>query len=390
MTHDFFTVMPLFVVFFWLILFLLDTKKNDVAKRFFTLFLGVALVNYLAHWFYFNHNYPVYRLLDSVWVFTSLSVYPLYYYYIRLLTVDLKLDWKWGWILIPAILLSSFSAVLYLLMSPAEIDVFTHEVLYHKREYLVGYPLLVRLQAMRLVLFKMIFAMEVLLTLYFGLRLIKEFNHKVHSFYSNVENREISSIRTLLYFLVLTALISLVSNVVGKHFFSDHPALLAFPSLAHSMALFGISYVGYRQHFSIRDLCQDQQDEEECYCGVESESEAMTEMEYDLLFSKLETLFEEDQIFKNPELRLNDVAQELGTNRTYLSRLIRHRRDTTFCDFVNDYRVRYAEAVLSSPEHFRLTIDEVAFNSGFSGSSSFYRAFVKKNGIPPGKFRKQG
>ena len=389
MTHDFFTVMPLFVVFFWLILFLLDTKKNDVAKRFFTLFLGVALVNYLAHWFYFNHNYPVYRLLDSVWVFTSLSVYPLYYYYIRLLTVDLKLDWKWGWILIPAILLSSFSAVLYLLMSPAEIDVFTHEVLYHKREYLVGYPLLVRLKAMRLVLFKMIFAMEVLLTLYFGLRLIKEFNHKVHSFYSNVENREISSIRTLLFFLVLTALISFLSNVVGKHFFSDHPVLLAFPSLAHSMALFGISYVGYRQHFSIRDLCQDQQDEEECYCGVESESEAMTEMEYDLLFSKLETLFEEDQIFKNPELRLNDVAQELGTNRTYLSRLIRHRRDTTFCDFVNDYRVRYAEAVLSSPEHFRLTIDEVAFNSGFSGSSSFYRAFVKKNGIPPGKFRKQ-
>ena len=389
MTHDFFTVMPLFVVFFWLILFLLDIKKNDVAKRFFTLFLGVALVNYLAHWFYFNHNYTVYRLLDSVWVFTSLAVYPLYYYYIRLLTVDLKLDWKWGWILIPAILLSSFSAVLYLLMSPAEIDVFTHEVLYHNREYQVGYPLLVRLQSVRVFLFKVIFATEVLLTLYFGLRLIKEFNHKVHSFYSNVENREISSIRTLLFFLVLTALISFLSNVVGKHFFSDHPVLLAFPSFAHSMALFGISYVGYRQHFSIRDLCQDQQDEEECYCGVESESEAMTGMEYDLLLSKLETLFEENQIFKNPELRLNDVAQELGTNRTYLSRLIRHRRNMTFCDFVNDYRVRYAEAMLSSPEQFRQTIDEVAYNSGFSGSSSFYRAFVKKNGIPPGKFRKQ-
>jgi AraC-like DNA-binding protein len=347
------------------------------------------LVNYLAHWFYFNHNYTVYRLLDSVWVFTSLAVYPLYYYYIRLLTVDLKLDWKWGWILIPAILLSSFSAVLYLLMSPAEIDVFTHEVLYHNREYQVGYPLLVRLQSVRVFLFKVIFATEVLLTLYFGLRLIKEFNHKVHSFYSNVENREISSIRTLLFFLVLTALISFLSNVVGKHFFSDHPVLLAFPSLAHSMALFGISYVGYRQHFSIRDLCQDQQDEEECYCGVESESEAMTGMEYDLLLSKLETLFEENQIFKNPELRLNDVAQELGTNRTYLSRLIRHRRNMTFCDFVNDYRVRYAEAMLSSPEQFRQTIDEVAYNSGFSGSSSFYRAFVKKNGIPPGKFRKQ-
>lgn len=380
--------MPLFVVFFWLILFLLDARKNDISKRFLTLFLGVALVNYLAHWFYFNHNYSVYRFLDSVWVFTSLAVYPLYYYYIRLLTVDLKLDWKWGWILIPAILLSSFSAVLYLLMSPAELDVFTHEVLYHNREHRAGYPLLVRLQAMRLVLFKVIFAMEVLLTLYFGLRLIRGFNQKVHAFYSNVENREISSVRTLLFFLVLTAGISFASNLLGKHFFSDHPSLLALPSFAHSIALFCISYVGYRQHFSIRDLCQDQQDGE-CCCGVVSESEAMTGMEYDLLFSKLETLFEEDQIFKNHELRLNDVARELGTNRTYLSRLIRYRRNMTFCDFVNDYRVRYAESVLSSPEQFRQTIDEVAYNSGFSGSSSFYRAFVKKNGVTPGKFRKQ-
>lgn len=388
MTHNLFTVMPLFVVFFWLILFLLDARKNDTAKRFLTLFLGVALVNYLAHWFYFNHNYPVYQLLDSVWVFTSLAVYPLYYYYIRLLTVDLELDWRWIWIVFPALLLSLFSAVLYLLMSPAELDMFTHEVLYHNRECRAGYPLLVRLQAMRIVLFKVIFATEVLLTLYFGLCLIKVFNEKVHAFYSNVENREITRIRTLLLFLVLTAGISFASNLFGKHFFSDYPCLLAFPSIAHSMALFGISCVGYRQHFSIRDLCEDQQDGEHCY-AAEPEGDAMTGVEYDLLFSKLENLFEEDQVFKNSELRLNDVAHELGTNRTYLSRLIRNRRNMTFCDFVNDYRIRYAEAVLSSPEHFRLTIDEVAFNSGFSGSSSFYRAFVKKNGITPGKFRKK-
>jgi len=256
MAYYFFTALPVFIILSWLILFFLDRRKN-AAKRFLTLFLSVALVNYITHYFYFNHNYEVYRILDSVWVFTSLAVYPLYYYYIRLLTKDLKADLKWSWILLPAIILALFSTFIYLLMSPEETEIFIHEILYQNRKSIGNYPLFVEMQLFRIHLFKLVFATEVFLTLYFGLRLIGEFNAKVRAFYSNIRTRELSIIRLLLFFFVITSFISMASNLIGKDYFVAYPYLLAIPSIAHSVALFGIGYAGYRQHFTIRDLTND-------------------------------------------------------------------------------------------------------------------------------------
>lgn len=65
MGYFIFTMLPVFVIFFWLILFMLD-GRSEQAKRFLGVFLAVALVNYIAHWFYFNHNYGVYKILDSI------------------------------------------------------------------------------------------------------------------------------------------------------------------------------------------------------------------------------------------------------------------------------------------------------------------------------------
>lgn len=387
MAQQLFTALPLLVVLFWLMLFFLDYKNSNIAKRFLIIFLGVALFNYLAHWHYFNHNYAIYNILDSIWVFTSLAVYPLYYYYIRLLTVDIKVNLKWIWILIPGIILAAFSAIIYLFMSPDEIELFTQEILYNNRNSTSVYSLLINLQILRIGIVKVIFTIEVLLTLYFGLRLIKNFNEKVRSFYSNIENKELSTIKMLLYFLVFTSLISITSNIIGKNYFADHSYLLIIPSVTHTVALFGISYVGYKQSFTIRDLIYDE------YAGILNEPERKTEnitnVEFDRLLLRLNKLFDEKQIFKDPELRLNDVARQLGTNRTYVSKLIHNKRNMSFCEFVNDYRVSYSEMLLTSSNTLNLTLEEVAINSGFSNQSSFYRAFVKKNGIPPGNYRKR-
>ncbi|MDD4776699.1 MAG: AraC family transcriptional regulator [Fermentimonas sp.] len=387
MVQQFFTALPLFVVLFWLILFLLDYKNSNTPKRFLIFFLGIALLNYLAHWNYFNHNYAVYNILDSVWVFTTLAVYPVYYYYIRLLTVDLKINLRWIWILIPAILLSIFSAVLYLLMSPEEISVFTHQVLYNNSDNISEFSLLINLQILRINLLRIIFTIEVVLTLYFGLRLIKNFNEKVRYYYSNIENKELSKIKMLLYFFVFTSLISIISNLIGKSYFADHSYLIILPSIAHAAAFFGICYVGYRQGFTIHDLKIEKQ--VETTVETELNDEVFSSNEFDKLFTRLEALFDEKQIFKDADLRLNDVASQLGTNRTYVSKLINTRRGMNFNDFVNDYRVHYSEMILSSSEYFSLSLEEIALKSGFSNTSSFYRSFVKKNGLPPGKFREK-
>ena len=391
MGYFIFTQLPLFVVLFWLILFLLDGQKES-AKRFLTLFLCVVLVNYITHWFYFNHNYGVYRVLDSLWVFTSLSVYPLYYYYLRLLTTDTRINKRWVWILFPAILLSLFSAVLYQIMSPEESDLFIQEILYHNREMHSTYPLPVKLQIVRMHLFRYIFVVQVVVVVFYGIRMINRFNDKVRTYYSNVQNKELRNLRLLLLFLVFTSVVSLISNLIGKDFFTVHPYLLAVPSITHSLALFGISYAGYHQLFSIRELTREVN--EGCESGIKKEDElgngskGLNGREYDQLYSSLELLMQQEKIYLNPELRLNELASMLGTNRSYVSRLIHNRRNLNFCDYVNDYRIEHAKKMLTLSDGDMLPIEEVALKSGFTSNSTFYRVFSFKEGISPSRYRK--
>lgn len=390
MGYSVFTIMPAFVILFWLALFFFDDNKTK-AKRFLTLFLSVAFINYTIHWCYFNHNYKIYYILESFWVFSSLSVYPLYFYYIRYLTKDLKINYKWVWILVPAFALALFSAIIYLLMSPKEIHVFTHEILYHNSPQSQDYSTLINLQILRMDIFKIIFTAEVVLATFYGLRYIKQFNKKVMAFYSDVQHREVSNIRCTLLFLLITAIVSSISNIFGKDFFVDNPYLLSIPSIAHSVALFGVSYAGYKQSFSIRELIQDQlplcnneTDQEE----NKDESEVLGSL-YDDLYERMEHLLKEEQIFRNSDLRLNDLASHLGTNRTYVSRLIKNKENSNFCDYINSHRIKYAKQLLSSQESEQMTLDEIALKAGFSSKSSFYRVFTKMEETSPAKYMKE-
>lgn len=390
MAYSVFTIMPALVILFWLVLFFFDDNKTK-AKRFLTLFLSVALVNYTIHWCYFNHNYKAYHILESFWVFTSLSVYPLYFYYIRYLTKDIKIDYRWVWILIPAFALALFSAIIYLLMSPQEIDIFTHEILYHNRPQNEEYSTLINLQLLRMDIFKIIFTIEVLLATFYGLRYIKQFNKKVMAFYSDVQHREVSNIRCTLLFLLITAIVSSISNIFGKDFFVDNPYLLAIPSITHSVALFGVSYAGYKQFFSIRELIQDQLplcDNEPYQEENKDESEVLDSL-YDELHERMEHLLKEEQIFRNSDLRLNDLASHLGTNRTYVSRLINNKENSNFCDYINSHRIKYAKQLLSSQKSEQMTLDEIALKAGFSSKSSFYRVFTKMEETSPAKYMKE-
>lgn len=378
--------MPSFVIIFWLILFCLEKNKNK-AKRFLIFFLSVALVNYTSHWHYFNHNYETYHILDSIWVFTSLSVFPLYYYYIRLLTIDVKVNYYWFWILIPAFTLSLFSAFIYMMMSPQETEIFNNEILFHNRPSTGNYSMLIKLQILRMELFKVIFAIEVLLTVIYGLRLLKKFNEKVFDFYSDVKHRELNTIKLTLLFFMFTAIISMISNIIGKYFFDENPFLLALISITHSIALFGVSYTGYKQSFTIIDLVKDQFQAVDIDLHDEDEKSAVLDMKYDELYEKMEHLLKYEQIFKVPDLRLSDLASKLGTNRTYASQLINNKTNSNFCDYINTHRITYAKSLLSSPKENQLTITDIAFLSGFSSQSTFYRVFMKMEGISADRYR---
>ena len=91
------------------------------------------------------------------------------------------------------------------------------------------------------------------------------------------------------------------------------------------------------------------------------------------LMERIIRYMDEQQPYLSSELKVQDVADALRTNRTYVSNCIRSQRGCSFSQFVNAYRVEYAQQLLRQHPDKKITMVWMA--SGFSSESSFFRTF---------------
>lgn len=106
--------------------------------------------------------------------------------------------------------------------------------------------------------------------------------------------------------------------------------------------------------------------------------------EESVLAAKIRSLFDVDKVFLKPNLKLADIATMTGSNRTYVSRFFNDELQTTFFDFVNGYRVKYAKELLRTSSE---KIDVIAEKCGYNSRQSFHRVFNKFAGTTPEQFR---
>lgn len=116
---------------------------------------------------------------------------------------------------------------------------------------------------------------------------------------------------------------------------------------------------------------------------VEPEPEELKLQQEAAFAERMYLLFEKEHVYLNPRLRLSELAMLLGTNRTYLSQYFNQNCESTFYDFVNDYRIHHAKLLLHSTDD---TLETIAMNSGFNSLSTFRRAFVQREGMSPIEF----
>ena len=105
-----------------------------------------------------------------------------------------------------------------------------------------------------------------------------------------------------------------------------------------------------------------------------------------VLYNSLLKLVEEDRIFLNNKLTIEDVAKKLNTNRTYLSQIVNEKTGTNFNNFINKYRVQEAQICLLNDEIKAYNIEGIAQTVGFSSKSTFNGAFKKFTGLTPSEF----
>ena len=105
----------------------------------------------------------------------------------------------------------------------------------------------------------------------------------------------------------------------------------------------------------------------------------------DELMRRICTLMEEQKLYLNSELKLNDVADALNTNRNLISSCINSQQGCSFSQFVNGYRVEHAKDLIRRKPDMK--ISEVWMQSGFSTETSFFRTFKAVTGMTPTEWK---
>jgi len=96
-----------------------------------------------------------------------------------------------------------------------------------------------------------------------------------------------------------------------------------------------------------------------------------------------------DALFRMPDLTLPELANKLGYSRTELSRIVNVGGAMSFYDFINKLRVEDVQRALNIAGGKSSGILQLAFDSGFSTSSTFYSAFKKWTGTTPSLYKKK-
>lgn len=90
--------------------------------------------------------------------------------------------------------------------------------------------------------------------------------------------------------------------------------------------------------------------------------------------------------YTHHSLTIEEVAEALGTNRTYLTGYLKDICHASFREWIADLRVEHAKRMLA--EQPELTVGYISEASGFLSQSYFTKIFADKEGCTPARWRK--
>jgi AraC-like DNA-binding protein len=90
-------------------------------------------------------------------------------------------------------------------------------------------------------------------------------------------------------------------------------------------------------------------------------------------------------LYKDPNLKLNDLARGINISSHLLSQLLNDNLGKSFNTYINEYRIREACKLIEINHH--LTFEAIGYEVGFNSKSTFYTAFKKIKDTTPALFK---
>lgn len=173
-------------------------------------------------------------------------------------------------------------------------------------------------------------------------------------------------IEYMVLYALCHGLIALVFN-----YFRTHKAASSIFIIIYTLFFLVVSLNYIRQSFRLNDLFNNK--------GYSSRNAAVN-------LSEALSHWVNNKGYLKKGITINEVATQIGTNRTYLSSHINIEKKKHFNSWINELRIAEAKWLLLNRQD--LTIDQVGNRVGYTEQSNFTHHFTEITGFPPQKWRK--
>ncbi len=315
-----------------------------MALRMLTVSVVVSTVLSFFHMYYFNEGDNLF--FEGLWVFFFFFFYPLFYLYLCCLTSEASVVLRFVEYVLPAAIVA-----VCIWCGATGFGVVAHKVVLMLQLALVGFA---------------------------GYRRLIQFDCQLQEVYSDSDNFTSRPFRTLLVWFVVISLTSSVFNFIGRKYFLDSDWLLFVPSILFGVMLFSQIKVDDRRMDGIGLLSGEMEDAD---LGCKKKKKAASDVPMERISAVLTQLMEEEHFFLRPNIKISELAQQVGTCRTYLSTFLNQEMGMSFSEYINRQRIDYAKQIMAQGNYE--TMNQVASLSGFSSDASFFRNFKKFEGMTP-------
>ncbi len=107
-----------------------------------------------------------------------------------------------------------------------------------------------------------------------------------------------------------------------------------------------------------------------------------------LILGKLEVGLKVENWYKINSLTVEDYAKKIDCEKYLLSKLVNSHYNLRFTELVNVYRIEFIKEEIKKGAAKGITLEGLSEEAGFNSRTTFYNAFVKKEGISPLEFLK--
>jgi AraC-like DNA-binding protein len=338
----------------------------------FLLCYSITLIDYVGFWSGYHYYFPH---LAGIYLPLAFLFGPLLYLYVRRLTFPSS-EFRLKWLhFIPSFIILCWRLPFFLLPAATKQEWFSGgvEQMYEQPPALLSVTNLIGV----LIIGQLVF---------YGFKIKQciQKNDRQKPGNSFDRNHLLQNWSRSLYMLYL----GYVAGYVAYYLLLNTPYFDIFQdytiAIAMSICIYGIGYTGYARPRVLSSEPTPPAHRESKY-----RHSTLTPGASQSMADKLLEHMELRRPYLNNELRLADLAGQLGVSKHHLSQVINEQLGKHFSEFVNDYRVQEAQKMLRDPDKIAWPVIEIAYAAGFNNKTSFYQAFKAGTGCSPTTYRRR-